>query len=126
MAGVSKNGPTRERRKHKRYLVPEDTYAFIMHTPFVIRNISKGGLCLQSVIFDHAPPVETSLDIFCKQDNFYLQDIPVRLVALHKDLNKNTFTTLQIKYFGFQFGELTGQQETRLDYFISHHTCGES
>jgi len=115
-----------DRRKTKRFLVAEDAFAFINNTPFLIRNISHGGMKLQSVAFDDAPPEHMTLDIFLKSENFYLQDIPVRLIRLQKNFAMTPFTSIQVKCFGLQFGELTEQQKTRLDYFISRSTTGEA
>ncbi|MDD3618350.1 MAG: PilZ domain-containing protein [Desulfobulbaceae bacterium] len=108
-----------ERRKDKRFEVCEGAFAFINNTPFVIRNISKGGLKLQSVVFDDVPPQDMALDIFLKNENFYLQDIPVRLVSIANNHPKTPFSSLRVKCLGLQFGELNQQQKTRLDYFIT-------
>ncbi|HHO46896.1 MAG TPA: hypothetical protein ENN06_00285 [Desulfobacteraceae bacterium] len=84
-----------------------------------VRNISKGGLKLQSVVFDDVPPQDMALDIFLKNENFYLQDIPVRLVSIANNHPKTPFSSLRVKCLGLQFGELNQQQKTRLDYFIT-------
>ena len=104
----------------------EGAFAFINNTPFSIRNISEGGMQLQSVVFDDSPPDEMLLDIFLKKDNFYLQNIPVRLVRFQKNNAASPFSSVQVKCFGLQFGELTEQQKTRLDYFIAHSATGEA
>jgi hypothetical protein len=106
--------------------VTEDAFAFIHNTPFVIQNISEGGMKLKSVVFDEQPPDEMMLDIFLKDDNFYLQDIPVRLISFNRNKSLSPFGSAHTKYFGLQFGELTEQQKTRLDYFISRSSAGEA
>lgn len=108
-----------ERRRHKRFKVCEGAFAFINNSPFTIRNISRGGLSLQSVIFDDNPPPDMILDIFLKSDNFYLQNIPVRLVNIWNSDPKTPFSSIRERCFGLQFGALTEQQQTHLDYFIS-------
>lgn len=117
---------TIEKRKYCRFQVTEDAYAFINNTTFFIRNISEGGMQLQSVVFDDTPPDEMLLDIFLKKDNFYLQNIPVRLVRFQNNNAASSFSRVHVKCFGLQFGELTAQQKTRLDYFIAHSTTGEA
>lgn len=109
-----------ERRKHKRFEVCEGAFAFINNSPFAIRNISKGGMKLQSIVFDDTPPTDMSVDIFLKNENFYLQDIPVRLVCILNNQPTPPFSSIRVRCFGLQFGELTQQQKTRLDYFINH------
>jgi hypothetical protein len=115
-----------ERRKCSRFKVTEGAFAFINNTPFTIRNISEGGMQLHSVLFDDSPLDEMLVDIFLKKDNFYLQNIPVHLVRIKKNSAASSFSGLHDKCFGLQFGELTQQQKTRLDYFIAHGTTGEA
>ncbi len=81
---------------------------------------------LQSVVLEDEPADTMKLDIFVGNDNFYLQDIPVHLVT--RSLRQSTvpFSVVQVRCFGFQFGELTEQQKSRLDYFIARNTIGEA
>lgn len=115
-----------ERRKHKRFQVCDGAFAFINNIPFTICNISEGGMRLQTVVFEDAPLDEMTLDIFLKDKNFYLQGIPVRLVTVRKKHANSPFSTLQVRSLGLQFGELSEQQKTRLDSFISQTTAGEA
>lgn len=115
-----------ERRKYSRFQVTEDAFAFINNNTFSIRNISEGGMQLESVVFDDTPPEEMLLDIFLKKDNFYLQNIPVRLIRYQKNNSASAFSSVHVKCFGLQFGKLTAQQKTMLDYFIAHSTIGEA
>ncbi|GAB4341945.1 MAG: hypothetical protein Kow0089_16680 [Desulfobulbaceae bacterium] len=115
-------GGTRERRRHARFRVSEGAFAFIGNVPFTIRNISEGGMKLESAVFDDAPAEEMVLDIFLQHENLYLQDIPVRLVRFQKSGPSTPFSSAHVLCFGLQFGELTQQQKTRLDYFISRST----
>lgn len=115
-----------ERRRDKRFEVCEGAFAFINNAPFAIRNISKGGMRLQTVVFDDTPPEDLTLDIFLKNENFYLQDIPVRLISIWNNHPKTPFSSLRVRCLGLQFGELTQQQKTRLDYFISRSSISEA
>lgn len=115
-----------DRRRHKRFEVCEGAFAFINNSPFTIRNISKGGMRLQTVIFDDYPPNDMILDLFLKSENFYLQNIPVHLVNIWNSDPKTPFSSIRERCFGLQFGELTEQQQTRLDYFISRSATNEA
>ena len=53
-----------ERRMFTRFKVGDGAFAFIDNTPFVIQNISKGGVQVKSVVYDGSPPEEMKLDIF--------------------------------------------------------------
>lgn len=116
----------KDRRRHKRFKVCDGAFAFINNSPFTIQNISKGGLRLQSVIYDDNPPNDMMLDIFLKNEDFYLQGIPVRLVSISSIDPKTPFSSIRERSFGLQFGEMTAQQKTRLDYFISRSATTEA
>lgn len=115
-----------ERRRHPRFQVGEGAFAFINNIPFSILNVSAGGMQLQSVLFDEAHSEQMTLDIFLKNDNFYLQGIPVHLVRVRKAFARSPFSSTELRCFGIQFGELTEQQKTRIDYFISHSSVIEA
>lgn len=117
---------TKERREHPRFRVTDGAFAFIDNILFSIHNISQCGIQLQSVVYDGTPTEEMLLDIFFKHDNFYLQDVPVRLVRFQKSSPSTPFSNAHVKCIGLQFGELTQQQKSRIDYFIAHNTTGES
>lgn len=115
-----------ERRAYTRFKVTDGAFAFIHNTPFIIQNISKGGVKLKSVLFEGSPSEEMMVDIFLKDDNFYLQNIPVRLVRFQKNASSSPFGTTHVRCFGLQFGDLTEQQKSRLDYFIARSSSGEA
>ena len=117
---------SKEKRNYPRFRVSDGAFAFINNNPFTIRNISEGGLQLQSVVFDDSLSDDMLLDIFLNNDNFYLQNIPVRLVRCHKNMSSSPFSNIHVNCFGLQFGELTPQQKTRLDSFISRSAIGEA
>ncbi|HBI15101.1 MAG TPA: hypothetical protein DDY20_06250 [Desulfobulbaceae bacterium] len=108
----------RERRQYPRFQVGEGAFAFINNIPFSILNVSAGGMNLQSNLYDDPLPEHLTLDIFLRNENFFLQNIPVRLVQIRN--TRTPFMSTQLRCFGLQFGELNEQQKTRIDYFISH------
>lgn len=113
-----------ERRRHKRFQVSDGAFAFINNMPFTIRNISTGGMSLQSVFFEDAAQEDLTLDLFLQDEKLYLQDIPVRLINVRKNHAGSPFSTIPVRCLGLQFGDLTEQQKTRLDFFISQTTTG--
>lgn len=117
---------SKDKRDHPRFKVSDGAFAFINNIPFTIQNISEGGLQLQSVVFDYSSTNDLLLDLFLRNDNFYLQNIPVRLVRFQKNLSSSAFSRVHVTCFGLQFGELTQQQKTRLDSFIARSTTGEA
>jgi c-di-GMP-binding flagellar brake protein YcgR len=115
-----------ERRQYARFQVGEGAYAFIDSIPFTIQDISMGGMKIQSVIFDDALPEDVRVDIFVNNADFYLRDIPVRLVCMLQNEATTPFTAIRVSSFGFEFGDLTGQQKKLVDDFITHNTVGEA
>ena len=117
---------SKEKRNYPRFRVSDGAFAFINNIPFTIQNISEGGLQLQTVVIADSPSGDMLIDIFLKNDNFYLQNIPVRLVRFQKNISSSPFSNVHVKCFGLEFGELTPHQKIRLDSFIARSTIGEA
>ena len=120
------SGNNSDRRAYTRFKVVDGAFAFIANTPFIIQNISEGGMALNSVVYDDSPPEEMLLDMFLKDENLFLENIPVRLVRFQKNISLSPFSTTHSKCFGLQFGELTEQQKTRLDHFIARSSSAQA
>ena len=116
----------KEKRNYPRFRVSDGAFAFINNIPFTIQDISEGGLQLQSVAFDDSPSDDMYLDLFLNNDNFYLQNIPVRLVRFQKNISSSSFSNVHVTCFGLEFGELTPQQKIRLDSFLARSVTGET
>jgi hypothetical protein len=117
---------SKEKRNHPRFRVSDGAFAFINNIPFTIQNISEGGLQLQTVVIADSPSDDMLMDIVLKNDNFYLQNIPVRLVRFQKNISSSPFSNVHVKCFGLEFGELTSHQKIRLDSFIARSTTGQA
>lgn len=115
-----------DRRRYTRFRVREGAYAFIDSIPFTIQDISEGGMKIQSVVFDEAPLENLKIDIFVNNGQFYLKDVPVRLVRLLQDESTTPFSTIHVKRIGFEFKNLTDQQKHLLDNLITFNTIGEA
>ncbi len=115
-----------ERRRHKRYRVKEGALAFLGTVPGSISDISEGGLAVHYVVFEKQPDDDLQLDIFFGRDDFYLADIPGRKVSDADSPPDSSFSRIRVRRMGVQFGELTGEQRSRLRYFILHNTLGEA
>jgi len=115
-----------ERRKHKRYRVKNGALALIDNVPGTIVDISKNGMTINYVVFEKEPAENLRLDIFLSSDDFYLHDIPARLVnIIEKNSADTAYGSIHVKRYGLQFGELTEQQESNIKYFILHNTISE-
>lgn len=115
-----------ERRHHARFHVREGAYAFIDNIPFTIQDISEGGMKIESAVFDDTPLDNVKVDIFVNNGDFYIRDVPVRLVSFLQSEATTPFSVIRIRHFGFEFGELTDSQKHLVDNFITFNTVGEA
>ena len=116
-----------EKRKFKRFRSPEG--AFVIQEHYFtgrcqIIDISKGGLAIHHLAGDQQIGKTFDLDLFHTERNFYLKNLPVSCIY-DEDADKGPFISIPIRCKGLQFGELTDEQASQLDYFIQNHTVGE-
>ena len=137
-----------ERRNHQRYGVHPGTFAVLRSTSIelskikdmsmgeiafaVIKskpikmgqivNISKEGLAFHYLDRQRGPNGLFKMDILFAQNAFYLDRLlfkPIFDIEIDTDLPLNSFT---IRKCGVQFGELSQQQRSQLEYFICNYT----
>lgn len=139
------------RRKHKRYRAKSGTFALLRSTSIELNkisdmsmgeigfaviksrpikmgqiiNISKDGLAFDYIERQTKNIELFKLDILFAEDAFYLGKVlfrPIFDYAIASEIPLNTFT---IRRCGVQFGELTAQQESKLEFFVNQHTLLE-
>jgi hypothetical protein len=117
-----------ERRKHKRFRVEHGAYV-ICQMPDIgagrLINISMNGLGFEYVS-SQPPSIDgTELEIYLGHGGFRLYGIPYKPLW---DLvtHEVPAVSLRIRQCGTEFGELTPQQASQLEYFIQHHTISEA
>lgn len=137
-----------ERRNHQRYGVCPGTFAILRSTSIelskikdmsmgeiafaVIKskpvkmgqivNISKEGLAFHYIDRQGESSRLFKLDILFAQDAFYLNRLvfkPVFDIEINTDIPLNSFA---VRKCGVQFGELSPQQRSQLEYFICNYT----
>lgn len=119
-------GVQSDRRRHKRFRVKEGALAFLDTVPGTIVDISEGGMAIHYVVFEREPERQFRLDIFFAADDFYLADIPSKLVSDVRSQPESQFSAVRVKRLGIRFGELDDEQKARLKYFILHNTVAEA
>ncbi len=77
------------------------------------------------VVFEKDIEKVLKLDIFFSEGDFYLPDIPGRIVSDVDYPSEAPFSVVQVKRLGIQFGALTNEQEASLKYFLLHNTIEE-
>jgi hypothetical protein len=116
-----------ERRKHKRFQVENGSY--------VVCETSDTGagrlidISLDGLTFDYSAIQEpsmgaTELEIYVTYGGFRLYGIPCKPIWDLITYEVPT-TSLHIRQCGMQFGQLTPQQASQLEYFMQNHTLGE-
>jgi hypothetical protein len=113
-----------ERRKHKRFQAWNG--AFIALGPYSLKlgqivNLSMGGLAFRYIGSRKPSRMKTESKIFV-DNGFCLDDVPLETVS-DCEAKEGPFASLVMRQSGVQFGKLTHNQKSRLEYFIDNHTA---
>ncbi len=114
-----------ERRKHKRFKVAQGVYAVLGPENAKlgqIKDISMGGLAFKYLADEARPNGAGELDIIIHQNGLCLKKIPIQTVSDFELARENAFSTVRLKQQGVQFGKLTSDQMSQLEFILKHHT----
>jgi len=121
-----------ERRKHKRFKVQDRAFVVLGAPPRPhstkagqIIDISMGGLAFSYIADDDRSNASSELGIFLADNSFHLRHIPFETISDLKT-NRVPFSSITIRRSGVQFGELTHDQISQLEYFIQNHTISKA
>ncbi|CAB1080035.1 hypothetical protein JY97_08670 [Alkalispirochaeta odontotermitis] len=118
-----------ERRRQPRFKVAEGVFAALVnHSSKLgqIKDISKRGLSFRYIDHGGSAGEASELKIIIGKGGLYLDKLPYKKVADFAIRSEHSFSTLNMRQIGLQFGELTRQQCLRLEHFIRNHTIGEA
>ena len=116
-----------EKRKHTRFKDQKNINIALENdftTVGQMINISKGGLAFSYIGKEEQITGWHKIYIFLNRKRFYLKELPFKAIWDFYIDTKVPFSTLLMKQCGGQFGELTNEQFSQLDYFIAHLTNG--
>jgi hypothetical protein len=117
-----------ERRQRKRFKAIEGAFAALVnHNSKLgqIKDISTDGLSF-CYIDDHAQTDDApELKIILGNRGFYMDKVPYKKIADFEIVNEYSFSSIKMRQMGLQFGQLTPDQQNRLENFIQKHTMGE-
>ena len=121
-----------ERRKYNRFMARPDTYAAIgPHFTKIgkVREISIDGLTFEYMsIMDNPSRYDTNITIFLCEDNFFLPDIPCRVISdlpnCSLDENSTADSIFILNQCAVQFKTISEGQKQRLECFLEQHTKG--
>ena len=117
-----------ERRKYKRFHVQNGAHA-VLGTHYAellgqIIDISRGGVSFRYVAGEK--PSSGSFELDISLANFYLRKVPFKNISDFQIANEFFLGSIPIRRRGVQFGELTPNRISQLEYFIQRHTTREA
>jgi hypothetical protein len=124
---TSKNEPV-ERRKHRRFQVYHGTYVAI-GPPYdkvgPMIDISMGGLSFR---YSHEKGCTNGsyANIFLTEANFHLEGVPVKTILDFEVTDESSSSCTRTRRCGLQFGDLTNDQQSQLEFFIQNYHTGET
>ena len=107
-----------ERRQYPRQSLPADTLVFIHKEPGTVIDMSKGGLAVHFVSLQPETPQPQLIDVFHGPSQFYLPQLPVRMVEEIALLPYPLFSSLSRRRLCMEFGQLTEAQHSQLVDFL--------
>lgn len=123
-----------ERRKHRRLKPNKLTFIKLSSgnedEMGQLLNISEGGLSFR--YFEDAEKTITysNLDILSSDADFYVARIPFRTTSSDTNMSFSPYfrprNPIELRQHGVAFEDLTPDQISRLDYFLSNYTLGEA
>jgi hypothetical protein len=118
-----------ERRQSKRFKVAEGAFAaLINHSNKLgqIKDISEKGLSFRYIDSEEEHSKARELKIILSSGGLCLEGVPFKEVTDFEIKNEFSFSSIRMRRIGLEFGELTPEQEIRLNTFIQNHTIGEA
>ena len=110
-----------ERRKHKRFQVPPNTYVQLNDQVSQlgrVLDISKGGLAFRYISVGKELKKVFQLDLISTQVNPRLNPLPVKVVSEIEITSETPARAVTLSRASVQFGELMDEQVNWLEHFI--------
>jgi hypothetical protein len=118
-----------ESRKNLRFRTQDNCYAVLSENYSKIGkicDISLDGLTFRYLAWEMAAKASSHVDIFLLNNEFYLCNIPCKIIYETEEESFGIAFLPQMFRCGLQFGECTESQSEQLDYFIQNYTTGPS
>jgi hypothetical protein len=121
-----------DKRKDERFLVREEVIVALRNgfsRVGRVKDISMGGLSFEHIYDEDLEGDPSKGDVFLWVDNYSMADIPCRVVYDIPISEPPEYDYLTVHFktrrCGVQFGGLTRNQVTQLDFFLKTHTKGK-
>jgi hypothetical protein len=117
-----------ERRKDKRYNLQGGTFAALPSNYLVgqVKNISRRGLAFTYIDLGNQTVNRPVMEIFSKENEFYLREVPFKIVSKTEVRDHISFSSIRMKQIGGEFVDLTENQISQLDYFLQNVAAAEA
>lgn len=115
----------RERRTYKRLLARRGAVALVetlVNKLGQVEDISFGGLSFCYMQLEKETSVSGGVDLFFPRYDFFMKQIPMRVVTDIEELNQSPFRTVTMRRCGVQFLELSDEHRLQLEFFLRNYT----
>lgn len=123
--GLKKGPHSVERRKHKRFRIMGDAYAFNDNDFGQIIDIGMGGLAIFTSSEEEWQKETNELNLVFTDDELILEEIQARNIANAVPSYKKPLPGPAANRCSMQFVGLTPFQQIRLQHIINNNTAGE-
>lgn len=120
---------TFDRRRKKRYRVREGAFAALIHHDHrlgQIRDISLVGLSFRYIGAEESLSSGSVLKIILAGSGLMMDDLPYYTVSDYEIDSEHALSSLKVRQMHLAFGELSAQQQNKLDDFILNYAMGEA
>lgn len=114
-----------DKRRFKRFQAPKKAFVLVRGLDGKlgqIIDIGRGGLAFRYVANGKKPKKLSQLDIFLANNGFHLEKVSCEIVSDFELGKKGPSDSLTMRRCGVQFGELSQDLLSRLEYFIENYT----
>ncbi len=119
---------SKERRKHKRFQLPQGVFVGIgPHFTKLgrLRDLNMGGLAFRYI--GRGDSTNGSyVDIFMDEGHFFLGNVPIKVISDVEVVEKASFSSAALRRCAVKFKKLTRQQKAKLKEFIENHSVGKA
>ena len=118
-----------ERRQKKRFKAAEGAFAALVDQESrlgQIKDISLLGLSFRYIDSNEKLENASELKIILGKRGLYLDKVPFKIISDFKIESEFSFSTVNMRQIGLEFGILSTEQKTQLERFIQLHTIGEA
>ena len=87
-----------------------------------VEDISTGGLSFRYMQMGKESTLFETIHLFFPRYDFFIKEIPMRVVTDIEELNQSPFQTITMRRCGVQFLDLSKNLRKELDFFIKNYT----